>query len=80
MLHRLLTARKMMLGEDGPDEVSASERHRTYESKPVWQRCLIVLAGPVANLLLAVVLYSCVNWYGVQEVQPVPRQAAALEA
>lgn len=61
----------MMLGEDGPTEVPASERHRTYESKPVWQRCLIVLAGPVANLLLAVLLYACVNWNGVQEIQPI---------
>lgn len=69
----------MMLGEgDGTsDEVPASERHRTYESKPVWQRCLIVLAGPVANLLLAIVLYSCVNWYGVEEVQPILGSPAA---
>lgn len=61
----------MMLGEDGAVDVPASERHRTYESKPVWQRCAIVLAGPVANLLLAVLLYACVNWNGVQEIQPI---------
>src|SRR4051812_42177035 len=31
----------------------AEERARTFQSKPVWQRALVVLAGPFANFLLA---------------------------
>jgi regulator of sigma E protease len=30
-----------------------------------------VAAGPAANLLLAVLLYAGVNWYGVQEPKPI---------
>ena len=30
-------------------------------------RAAIVAAGPIANLLLAVLLYTAVNWIGVQE-------------
>ena len=30
-----------------------AERARTFQSKPVWQRALVVLAGPFANFLLA---------------------------
>ena len=29
------------------------QRARTFQAKPVWQRALVVLAGPVANFLLA---------------------------
>ena len=34
------------------------ERNRTFPAKPLWQRSLIVLAGPVTNLLLAVVILA----------------------
>jgi regulator of sigma E protease len=36
------------------------ERARTFQAKPVWQRFLIVLAGPVTNLMFAVVVYIAV--------------------
>ncbi len=32
---------------------------------------MIVAAGPLANLLLAVLLYAGINWWGVQEPRPV---------
>jgi len=34
---------------------------RVYHFKPVWQRALIVLAGPAANFLLAVALFSALG-------------------
>ncbi|HEX8525462.1 RIP metalloprotease RseP [Allosphingosinicella sp.] len=34
------------------------ERNRTFQAKPVWQRFLIVLAGPVTNFLLAIVMIA----------------------
>jgi len=34
-------------------------------------RAFIVAAGPLANLLLAVVLYAALNWTGVAEPQPI---------
>lgn len=60
---------RMLDEREGP--VSPAEQHRAFNRKPVWQRALIVLAGPVANLVLAVGLYAAVNWGGVEEVKPV---------
>jgi len=36
----------------------ASERALSFPAQPVWKRFLIVLAGPVASLLLAVVIFA----------------------
>jgi regulator of sigma E protease len=49
--------------------VPPEERHRAFNSKPLWQRTAIVSAGPIANLLLAVLLYA--NWIGIDEPKAV---------
>lgn len=41
--------------------------HRAFNRQPLSKRAAIVAAGPAANLLLAIILYSLVNWIGVQE-------------
>lgn len=51
--------------------VDASERHLAFNTQPLKSRAAIVAAGPIANLLLAVALYSAVNWVGVQEPEAV---------
>lgn len=51
--------------------VDAAERHLAFNTQPLRSRALIVAAGPVANLLLAVALYTVVNWSGVEEPKPV---------
>ena len=38
--------------------LSASERAVSFPAQPVWKRFLIVLAGPVASLLLAVFIFA----------------------
>ncbi|WP_295987730.1 RIP metalloprotease RseP [uncultured Variovorax sp.] len=47
--------------------VAAEERHRAFNTQPLKSRAAIVAAGPIANLLLAVLLYAVVGWIGVQE-------------
>lgn len=47
------------------------ERERAFNVQPVRSRAAIVAAGPLANLLFAVVLYSWVNWSGVEQAQAV---------
>lgn len=47
--------------------VKPEERHLAFNTQPLRSRALIVVAGPVANLLLAVALYAAVNWWGVEE-------------
>lgn len=55
---------KMLDEREAP--VPAEERHRAFNTQPLRSRIAIVAAGPVANLLLAVLLYAVVNWSGVQ--------------
>ena len=40
------------------DAVSEELRSRSFHHKPVWQRFLIVLAGPMANFLLAILIFA----------------------
>lgn len=48
------------------------QRARTFQAKPVWQRALIVLAGPVTNFLFALaVLASFAVIYGQSQTPPV---------
>ena len=51
--------------------VPPEERHLAFNTQPLRSRALIVAAGPVANLVLAVFLYASVNWIGVKEPEPV---------
>ena len=71
---------RMLNVADG--SVPEHERHRAFDQQPLYKRALIVAAGPVANLVLAVLLYSAVNWLGVDEPQPVlaPPAAQSLAA
>ena len=41
-----------------PDDVPPELRDRSFHLKPVWQRFLIVLAGPAANFLLAITIFA----------------------
>lgn len=56
---------KMLDEREGP--VDPAERHLAFNTQPLRSRAAIVAAGPAANLLLAVLLYSAVNWWGVPE-------------
>jgi len=51
--------------------VDPAERHLAFNTQPLRSRALIVAAGPLANLLLAVLLYTVVNWSAVQMAAPV---------
>lgn len=50
--------------------VAAAERHRAFNRQPVGRRFAIVAAGPLANLLLAVVLYWGLFVAGTSELRP----------
>ena len=60
---------KMLDEREGP--VDSGERHLAFNTQPLRSRALVVAAGPVANLLLAVFLYAIVNWGGTQEARAV---------
>lgn len=58
------------------DEVPAHQRATAFDQRPLVQRSLIVAAGPLANLVLAVILYAAAAWWGTQE--PVARLATPV--
>jgi len=47
-----------MVGEDPDEEVSEADQARSFNHKTLLQRTAVVLAGPVANLLLAFLLFA----------------------
>jgi len=46
-----------LLGEDPGDPIPPIDRPRALAAKPLWQRYVVVVAGPVFNLLLALLIY-----------------------
>ncbi|MEO8390769.1 RIP metalloprotease RseP, partial [Polaromonas sp.] len=56
---------KMLDEREAP--VDPSERHLAFNTQPLKSRAAVVVAGPAANLLLAILLYAIVNWTGLQE-------------
>ena len=63
---------------DVPDEL----RPYAFNRQPVSRRMAIVCAGPVANVLLAILLYAAVQWVGSERPlpilpTPVPQSMAA---
>jgi len=77
---------KMLDEREG--EVDPAERHRAFNRQSVWRRIAIVSAGPLANFLLAVLLYWVLFVSGVPGMRPVlgeppvntPAAAARLES
>ena len=47
--------------------VSAADRPSAFNTKSLWQRSAVVAAGPLANFLLAIVLYAAAHWVGTDE-------------
>jgi len=53
------------VGDSGPagnpedlEKIPPELRDRAFQSQPVWKRFLVVLAGPVANFVLAIVIFA----------------------
>lgn len=64
--------------------VAPNEAHRAFNNKPVWARMLIIAAGPVFNLIFAVLAYWAVFMWGISSIVPVlgdiPKGSAAYMA
>ncbi len=52
-------------------EVPVHEQARAFNRQSLWRRSAIVLAGPLANLALAVMLFATAHWIGVSEPKAV---------
>ncbi len=53
-------------------DVSSKDLPRAFGSKPPWQRILVMLAGPAANFIFAIVVLSAMFWVnGDPQLKPV---------
>ena len=72
---------KMLDEREG--DVLPEDAHRAFNGKTVTQRMVIVAAGPVANFLLAILIYWGIFWHGTEELKPIlgtPAIASAASA
>lgn len=60
---------KMLDEREG--DVAPEERHLAFNNKTVWQRIAIVAAGPLANFLLAILLFWGLLLQGQRDLIPV---------
>ena len=71
-----------LLGQDPEEVVPPEDLSRSFSAQPVGKRMWIVVAGPLANLLLAIGLYWGLNLHGIDEAVariavPAPASPAA---
>ena len=57
--------------DDREGEVTEEEKKREFNSKPIWQRFCIVLAGPIFNFIFAIFMYSIIYSIGVNALKPI---------
>ena len=60
---------KMHGDKESPSRIG--ELEFAFDAKPLHARASIVLAGPMVNLLLAVLIYASLNWMGEEKPLPV---------
>ena len=74
---------KLLDGRDSQQAISSVDRPQSFDVKPLWQRSLIVAAGPFANFLLAGILFSVIYISGVPQLparlQAPPEQSIAAK-
>jgi regulator of sigma E protease len=61
----LQALRRAVLAQEGPQAL-----RRYYHFKPVWQRAIVAAAGPVANFILAVVIFALLLMVVGDKVSP----------
>lgn len=64
---KMLDERECEAGERIPE----ADLPRAFNRQPVWKRAAIVVAGPAANFLLAIVIYALTFMVGVEVARPI---------
>jgi regulator of sigma E protease len=76
---KMLDAREQDLSGLPPEDL-----HREFTRQSVWRRFAIVAAGPIANFLLAIVVFAGLYMVGIPEpvskLRAVPEQSTAYQA
>ena len=56
--------------DENEGKVSQQEKHRAFNCQNVYKRIAVVIAGPAANFILAIILYSIIFMLGTQGIKP----------
>lgn len=57
--------------QDKIREMTAEERAGSFHHKPLWQRAAVVAAGPIANFILAIAIFTVwFSIFGVRSLEP----------
>jgi len=65
-------------GEEKPRPMTEAERKQAFFAKPVWQRALVVVAGPAINYIFAIIILAGLFTFNGQPVTP-PSAAAVVQ-
>ena len=59
---------KLLDGRDSQQTIAATDELEAFDRKPLWQRSLIVAAGPFANFFLAILLFAVIYVSGAPQL------------
>jgi len=64
---------KLLDGRDRQQSISSAEASEAFDRKPLWQRSVIVAAGPFANFVLAIFLFALIYISGAPQLPAILR-------
>ena len=67
----------VMMLEKPDADTPPQDVDRALARRPLWQRAAVILAGPLANLVLGAVFYAAAQYVGIKEVVPALSQPPA---
>ena len=74
---------KLLDGRDSQQVIPLAQESQAFDRKPLWQRSLIVAAGPFANFLLAILFFALIYISGAPQLPAVlqnpPEQSVAAK-
>jgi regulator of sigma E protease len=62
---------KLLDGRDPQQAIAPADEFEAFDRKPLWQRSLIVAAGPLANFFLAIIFFATIYLSGAPQLPAV---------
>jgi regulator of sigma E protease len=62
---------KRALTDEQKAQYSEEDLSRAFDVQPVWKKLIVVLGGPLSNILLALFIYMFIAMHGVSYIKPI---------
>ena len=72
----MITNKLIELEPEVKEQLTSDQIKNTFDSKPKWQRALIMFAGPLANFLLSIFIFSLI-WQFLKSTEKI-KEAVSL--